>query len=207
VSGSAAPLETSLTSQAQEAVQAQVQTGEQLVHPVQCSPQVTANPAVGEEATQVTVQVSVTCTAATYNAHGVQSRVNALLGREATTRLGSAYALQGQITSTVNAVTVLDGRRGVVRLHVQVEGVWAYQLSATQLPYRDVPGYVNCHAFEYGNRSNADFGFCLAGDTLIYSTHQVHGKSDGVTKRRLDDLYTMTQTPHGRSRLKLLRLP
>jgi len=30
-------------------------------------------------------------------------------------------------------VTVLDARRGVVRLHVQAEGVWAYQLSATQL--------------------------------------------------------------------------
>ncbi len=55
-------------------------------------------------------------------------------------------------------------------------------------------------------RHRAGFGFCLAGDTLIYSTHQVHGKSDGVKKRRLDDLFAMTQTPHGRSRLKLLRL-
>jgi thymidylate synthase (FAD) len=55
-------------------------------------------------------------------------------------------------------------------------------------------------------RHRAGFGFCLAGDTLIYSTHQVHGKSDGVKKRRLDDLFAMTLTPHGRSRLKLLRL-
>ncbi len=62
------------------------------------------------------------------------------------------------------------------------------------------------YAFEYGSISSADFGFCLVGDTLIYSTHQVSGKSDGVRKRRLDDLYAMTQTPHGRSRLKLLRL-
>jgi len=57
-------------------------------------------------------------------------------------------------------------------------------LRQTQLPYRDAPGYVNCLAFEYGNRSNADFGFCLTGDTLIYSTHQVHGKYDDADTAR-----------------------
>jgi 5-methylcytosine-specific restriction endonuclease McrA len=76
----------------------------------------------------------------------------------------------------------------------------------TQLAYCDAPAYVSQYAFECGNIPNADSGYCLVGDTLIYSTHQVHGKSDGVTKRRLADLYAMTQTPHGRSRLKLLRL-
>ncbi len=55
-------------------------------------------------------------------------------------------------------------------------------------------------------RHRAGFGYCLTGDTLIYSTHQVRGKPDGVTKRRLDELYVMTQTPHVRSRIKLLRL-
>jgi thymidylate synthase ThyX len=55
-------------------------------------------------------------------------------------------------------------------------------------------------------RHRAGFGFCLTGDTLIYSIHQIHGKPDGVRKRRLDDLYAMTQTSHGRSRIKLLRL-
>src|SRR5712691_2317575 len=55
-------------------------------------------------------------------------------------------------------------------------------------------------------RHRAGFGYCLTGDTLIYSTHQIRGKPDGVRKRRLDDLYAMTQTSHGRSRIKLLRL-
>lgn len=55
-------------------------------------------------------------------------------------------------------------------------------------------------------RHRAGFGYCLTGDTLIYSTRQVRGKPDGVKKRRLDDLYAMTQTSHGRSRIKLLRL-
>lgn len=55
-------------------------------------------------------------------------------------------------------------------------------------------------------RHRAGFGYCLTGDTLIYSNHMLHGKHDGVKKRRLDEIYTMMQTPHGRSRLKLLRL-
>ncbi|MDQ6660486.1 MAG: FAD-dependent thymidylate synthase, partial [Chloroflexota bacterium] len=32
-------------------------------------------------------------------------------------------------------------------------------------------------------RHRAGFGYCLTGDTLIYSSHNVHGKSDGVKKR------------------------
>jgi thymidylate synthase ThyX len=55
-------------------------------------------------------------------------------------------------------------------------------------------------------RHRAGFGYCLTGDTLIYSTHQLQGKPDGTKKRRLEDLYEMTQSPHGRSRIKLLRL-
>src|SRR5260370_16940752 len=55
-------------------------------------------------------------------------------------------------------------------------------------------------------RHRAGFGYCLTGDTLIYSTHQVRGKPDGVTKRRLFELYVITQTPHERSRIKLLHL-
>lgn len=55
-------------------------------------------------------------------------------------------------------------------------------------------------------RHRAGFGFCLTGDTLIYSEHHDNGKRDGTKKHRLDDIYAMTQTLHGRSRLKLLRL-
>lgn len=55
-------------------------------------------------------------------------------------------------------------------------------------------------------RHRAGMGYCLTGDTLIYSNKTVKGKPGGTKKRRLDDIYAMTQTPHGRSRLKLLRL-
>jgi thymidylate synthase (FAD) len=55
-------------------------------------------------------------------------------------------------------------------------------------------------------RHRAGFGFCLSGDTLLYSEHKQGGKRNGTKKRRLRDVYEMTRTPHGRSRLKLLRL-
>src|SRR5205085_2417705 len=55
-------------------------------------------------------------------------------------------------------------------------------------------------------RHRAGFGYCLTGDTLIYSDHKCNGRREGVKKRSLAKLYEMTKTPHGRSRLKLLRL-
>ncbi len=55
-------------------------------------------------------------------------------------------------------------------------------------------------------RHRAGFGYCLTGDTLIYSDHKCNRRREGVKKRELRRLYEMTLTPHGRSRLKLLRL-
>src|SRR5947209_10966315 len=55
-------------------------------------------------------------------------------------------------------------------------------------------------------RHRAGFGYCLTGDTLIYSDHKCNGRREGVKKRPIAKLFAMTKTPHGRSRLKLLRL-
>lgn len=55
-------------------------------------------------------------------------------------------------------------------------------------------------------RHRAGTAFCLAGDTLIYSEKKVHGRRQGGTKRPIRDIFQMTKTVHGRSRLKLLKL-
>jgi thymidylate synthase ThyX/transposase-like protein len=55
-------------------------------------------------------------------------------------------------------------------------------------------------------RHRSGWSYCLTGDALIYSDHCCNGKREGVRKRPLRQLYEMTKTPHGRSRLKLLRL-
>lgn len=54
-------------------------------------------------------------------------------------------------------------------------------------------------------RHRAGAAFCLTGDTLVYSDHFSNGRRDGTKKRSMAQLYEMTETPHGRSRLKLLR--
>jgi thymidylate synthase ThyX/5-methylcytosine-specific restriction endonuclease McrA len=55
-------------------------------------------------------------------------------------------------------------------------------------------------------RHRAGAGYCLGGDTLVYSERRAGGHRNGPKKRRLADLYEMTKSPHGRSRIKLLRL-
>jgi len=55
-------------------------------------------------------------------------------------------------------------------------------------------------------RHRAGFGYCLTGDVEVYSDHFCNGRREGVKKRSMAQLYQMTQTSHGRSRLKLLRV-
>jgi thymidylate synthase ThyX/5-methylcytosine-specific restriction endonuclease McrA len=55
-------------------------------------------------------------------------------------------------------------------------------------------------------RHRAGMGYCLTGDTLIYSEHACQGHRQGAKKRSLRQLFEMTRTPHGRSRIPLLRL-
>ena len=54
-------------------------------------------------------------------------------------------------------------------------------------------------------RHRAGAGFCLTGDTMVYSDHFCNGRRERVKKRSMAQLYEMTKTPHGRSRLKLWR--
>jgi thymidylate synthase ThyX len=53
-------------------------------------------------------------------------------------------------------------------------------------------------------RHRAGFGYCLTGGTLIYSDHRCRGKRGGTKKRSIEAIFKMKETPHGRSRLKLL---
>ncbi len=55
-------------------------------------------------------------------------------------------------------------------------------------------------------RHRAGMGYCLTGDTLVYSEHRLRGRRQGAKKRSLRRLFEMNRTPHGRSRLQLLRL-
>lgn len=55
-------------------------------------------------------------------------------------------------------------------------------------------------------RHRAGMAYCLDGDTLVYSEHRWGGRPNGTKKRTIRALHEMTRTPHGRSRLRLLRV-
>src|SRR5262249_18075193 len=55
-------------------------------------------------------------------------------------------------------------------------------------------------------RHRAGTAYCLAGDTLVDSDDPGRRRRNSMKKRRIKDIFEMTKTPQGRSRLKLLRL-
>jgi thymidylate synthase (FAD) len=55
-------------------------------------------------------------------------------------------------------------------------------------------------------RHRAGFAYCLDGDTEVYSERHSGGRRNGPRRRTIRQLWEMTQTPHGRSRLPLVRL-
>ncbi len=115
---------------AQQVLQPQVQANERFAETPQCSPNVSANPPAGTQASQVTVSVNFTCTGEVYDYDGALMLAAQQLTTQATNNLGTAFALSGQIKTTLNSAT--PGNGGTVTLAIMAMGVWAYQFSAAQ---------------------------------------------------------------------------
>src|SRR6266699_6632605 len=110
------------------ALQAQLHPGEALITP-SCNPIVSSNHHPGDEAKQITITVSETCTGFAYAAHEVYADAMQLLTAQATTTLGAEYALLGDIQITIVHATARDPRQGSVNMDVQVTGTWVYQIT------------------------------------------------------------------------------
>jgi hypothetical protein len=89
------------------ALQEQLQPGEELV-PLPCSPIVATDHQPGDEATQVKVTVSETCTAAAYNKDELQRKATQLVTSQAVKRLGEGYSLFGESQVTVTQITTTN---------------------------------------------------------------------------------------------------
>jgi hypothetical protein len=129
----AGPLVATLTAATQERLHAQVSPNERLVGQVQCQPAVTPDHPVGSNASQVTVSVSVTCHAQAYDDGAVVRLVTNALMHEATTTLGTDYALRGTISTTITqAGAPPHAKPGTLTLLVTGRGVWIYQVSKAE---------------------------------------------------------------------------
>ncbi len=125
-------LETTLTSEVKQALPGKLKTNERSFGNPQCSPTVTSNHIVGDEATKVTVSVLMICTIEAYDNDGAQAMAKTLLSNQAATDPGTDYGLTGNITSTIGQPTLADRAHGTISLPVTAKGVWVYQWSDAQ---------------------------------------------------------------------------
>src|SRR6266699_688032 len=110
------------------ALQAQLHPGEALITP-SCNPIVSSNHHPGDEAKQITITVSETCTGFAYVAQQVYADALQLLTAQATTTLGAEYALLGDIQITIVHATAIYRSQGRASMVVQVTGTWVYQIT------------------------------------------------------------------------------
>jgi hypothetical protein len=124
-------LKKSLDQSEQAAVQTQVRANETLITPLPCQETITPDHRPGEEAVQIHVTVSETCTGIVYNTQAYQDSISQMLNQQATKQLGVGYSLIGQPQNTIVHVNTQD--RQHITLQVSIAGIYDYQLSQDQL--------------------------------------------------------------------------
>jgi len=129
IENAASPLKTTLSASSNGALHGQLQPGEKLI-PLPCSPTVSPNHQPGQEATQVTVTASQTCSAVAYDETLLQAKVTPLLTTQAEQRLGAGYSLRGTVAVTITQATVRNNKPFLI---FSSHGTWVYAISnATQ---------------------------------------------------------------------------
>jgi len=122
-------MKTSLDQSVQTALQAQVPASETLLTPLACTSHVTPDHQVGEEATQVQVMVSETCTGRTYSTQALTSIATQRAIQDAKNRLGTGYTTTGVQTRITHIQTT---PHGTTELDITSVGLWTHPFSQGQ---------------------------------------------------------------------------
>ena len=131
ISAVASSLKASLDQGVQAALSQQVQPNETLVTPVPCTSSVTPDHKVGEEASQVQVTVSETCTGEVYDTSAFHDLLMQEITQQATEQVGTGYGLVGDLQTSTTKVMV-NTRQATVTLQVKTSSTWVYQFSQAQ---------------------------------------------------------------------------
>ncbi len=129
----ATSLKTTLAQSMQAALQSQSESGEALLTPP-CTPTVSADHHVGEEAVQLKVTVSETCSAVAYNSQELRGKVTNLLTHQAVQTVGTGYSRLGDVQITTKQATVAPPHR-LVFLSFVSQGTWVYALTSQEQQY------------------------------------------------------------------------
>ncbi len=110
------------------ALQGQLKTDEQL-YILPCRPTVTSDHSIGQEATQINVTVSQTCSAVAYSSQELETKATALLIHQSATQPGAEYSLFGTVQVSVKQASVSHTTTPLVFLSFSASGTWVYGLS------------------------------------------------------------------------------
>jgi hypothetical protein len=121
-------LTTTLAQSITGALEGQLRPDEQL-QLLPCTPTVTSDHQPGEEATQIKVTVSETCSAIAFNSQQLQTKATAYLATQAQQKAGAGYSLFGTPQIHVTQATVSSTPPHLVFLSFTTTGRWIYGIS------------------------------------------------------------------------------
>ena len=125
INTAARPLENAVLEHMAGGLRSQTRQAEKLL-PLPCVPTITADPRMGEEARQVQVTVSATCSAVAYPASALEQKATTLLSVQAEHALGAHYHLFGHVQVTIIRAAVSHTS---ILLTVRSQGTWVYLIS------------------------------------------------------------------------------
>lgn len=120
---------TQLDQSVQVALQSQLHSDETLATPQGCTLHITPDHQPGEEATQIRLLVSETCTGVAYNTQAYHDVLTQIISEQARQQLGEGYRLQGELQATITGTTITDS---AMTLQVQASGSYVYQFTQEQ---------------------------------------------------------------------------
>jgi Baseplate J-like protein len=121
-------LKTTIAQSITGALQGQHRSQEQL-QLLPCTPTVSSNHQPGDEATQVKVTVSETCSAVAYNNQALAAKAATFLATKARHKAGAGYSLFGTVHINVTQASVTNTTKPLVFLSFKASGTWIYALS------------------------------------------------------------------------------
>jgi hypothetical protein len=133
ITEAATPLVSSLSQQVQASLAGDLRPGERATSP-QCIPHIQPDHQVGQEADQVHVSVSVTCTRLAYISQQVVSRASLLYQQQLGAALGPDYALEGSLLASPEQITADNTKTGTLSISVPIRGVWVYRVERSAFP-------------------------------------------------------------------------
>jgi len=120
------PFLAQVTTTTQQRVMQQIHTGEYLAKDMQCNPKISSNHRVKDEASDVTVQVSLTCQALVYSEQTVHTAAASVYQHDGVAKFGDGYSVVGDMV--MGTITTLNSpTNNAAQLSLNVAGIWSFQ--------------------------------------------------------------------------------